>query len=72
MTAPVGIRSDALDHLARRFAEEAERIWPTPEGESTLQRQVVAVTEELGEVARAILKRSHAFVRPCILDEVRP
>lgn len=49
-----------LDGIAQAQATEVERIWPTPEGQDPVLRQVAALTEEVGEIARAVLKRSHA------------
>lgn len=49
-----------LNHIAEAQATEVERIWPTPEGQDPVLRQVAALTEEVGEIARAVLKRSHA------------
>lgn len=49
-----------LTHIAAVQAREVERIWPTPEGQDPVLRQVAALTEEVGEIARAVLKRSHA------------
>lgn len=49
-----------LNEMARVQATEVERIWPTPAGEDPVLRQVAALTEEVGEIARAVLKRSHA------------
>lgn len=52
--------SGPLNAIAAVQAREVERIWPTPEGQDPLLRQLAALTEEVGEVARALLKRSHA------------
>jgi NTP pyrophosphatase (non-canonical NTP hydrolase) len=49
-----------LNEMARVQATEVERIWPTPEGQDPVLRQLTALTEEVGEIARAVLKRSHA------------
>jgi NTP pyrophosphatase (non-canonical NTP hydrolase) len=49
-----------LDGIAEAQATEVERIWPTPTGQDPVLRQVAALTEEVGEIARAVLKRSHA------------
>lgn len=51
---------EPLNAIARDQAEQVERIWPTPEGQDPVLRQVAALTEEVGEIARAVLKRSHA------------
>lgn len=55
---------DVMNDLARTLHEEVERIWPTPSGSDVMQRQALALCEEVGEIARAILKRSHAMRSP--------
>lgn len=53
-----------LNEIAEAQATEVERIWPTPAGQDPVQRQVLALTEEVGEIARGVLKRSHASRTP--------
>ena len=50
----------SLNDIAAAQATEVERIWPTPAGQDPVLRQVAALTEEVGEIARAVLKRGHA------------
>lgn len=45
-----------LNGVARGFRDEVDRLWP---GESVYAR-ALALSEETGEVSRAILKREHA------------
>lgn len=49
-----------LNDLAATQYREVERIWPTPEGHDPSERQALALVEEVGEIARGLLKRSHA------------
>jgi NTP pyrophosphatase (non-canonical NTP hydrolase) len=49
-----------LNALGAALHVEVERVWPAPPGTDTAQRQALALCEEVGEIARAILKRSHA------------
>lgn len=55
-----GSTHTTLSELAARQYEQVERIWPTPGGQDAAQRQGLALVEEVGEIARALLKRSHA------------
>lgn len=56
--------SPSVNLIAAELHAEVERIWPTPPGDDIVQRQALALTEEVGEIARAILKRSHASRSP--------
>lgn len=56
--------SPSLNWIAKEQYEQVERIWPTPPDQDPLQRQILALTEEVGEIARAALKRSHAERSP--------